>query len=75
MITSCYDMVLDCDGVNCTAGKFERHPRLTEITGETFSGCAKVARDRGWKIFRATQQCLCPTCVKNKNQLKRVEDC
>lgn len=74
MIVSCYDMVLYCDGVKCTAGEFERYPRETEITEETFGGCAKIARARGWKLFRKTQQCLCPVCVKNKNQLKPVED-
>lgn len=32
----------------------------TQLFGETYAGCARLARRRGWMLSRDGSRCLCP---------------
>jgi hypothetical protein len=68
MIASCYTMDIYCDNEqkckqpNVYATMYGAS-RATYL-GESFSECAKRARNGGWVIIKKTRQAYCPYCKK-----------
>ncbi len=59
MITSGYTLALYCDCKKCKEHGY-RYQEKAEYVGETFSECAKQAREDGWTISRCKRYCSAP---------------
>jgi hypothetical protein len=76
MITACYSMDLYCD---IKTSLFE-HDNIQygscvlQLTGNTFTDCAKQARKLGWKLNRKSRKVLCPECVNNGFTFKSIKE-
>jgi len=56
-----YSLDLYCDYENDAHG-FNEFPHT--FTGETFTGCVRDARLKGWKIHKESRTATCPKCMK-----------
>lgn len=56
-----YTLHLYCDAPNCPySGWREFGIYRQEYFGKTLSGCARKARDDGWRVIQKTREAYCP---------------
>lgn len=60
MITSGYTMELICDCRRCKSTDNPYEIARTEYAGESYSECAKQAREDGWTLSRNRAYCSAP---------------
>jgi hypothetical protein len=62
-MAGCYDLVLECDGEDCAAGR-DGMRAIAAWNLELGSACRAAARRAGWRWDNVTGLCRCPNCVK-----------
>ncbi|WJT11032.1 hypothetical protein [Vibrio harveyi] len=60
MIVSGYTMELICDCAKCISAENHHLIERAEYVGETYSDCAKQAREDGWMLSRDKTHCSAP---------------
>jgi hypothetical protein len=59
-----YTLDLYCDKFDTRNNAHSWNEFPHQFTGETFAGCVRDAKKRGWLVFTKTRTARCPRCAR-----------
>jgi hypothetical protein len=72
VILACFELTLYCDG--CDRNWPHGQAKPDTVTGGSRAQCARIARQRGWRLVWKNDKAFCPTCThKQHTSLSRAD--